>query len=598
MLRGLGKAVYKISQEAVIRIQNARLLPSQKTVLKALKPATRKVIVQASRAPLSRNVFLRTFQQAVRSSRLFLRPFSAINLQQFSNFNDRERRRNRFRGLYKIQRRKNVGVIERIRDVFNTNVRYNKSLTSDEFPNALNGYDIGNHIACGCSAAVYELKKKNPNAQFNALSRQESDSTTFPLALKIMFNYNFERPERYLWDEMGPELIPLTSNIAKGKMGNIKFLSRNHPNVIKLHTAFTDIMPILPGAEERYPEAIPQHTDYIALDHESRTLFIVMKRYRMTLREYVITQKRNYWTSRVMYGQLLEAIVFLYEHCISHRDMKSDNCLVDFNFDGEVPHLVLSDFGSALSTGSWKVKYSDECVDLGGNLCLRAPEVRRAKPGPNTEVDFEMADTWAAATLGYEMFTRINPFYSRMSSDTYEEEEIPTLPRRLQYAVKNVTYQMLKINPEERPKPHIAANVISISLFRYGQDVKVFLEECGVLMGWNTKELKKSFSKTLKTLGSHLEQKLDYVTELYAAETIISKLICPKVISPAELQLRATFLARLNRDDIWPAMEYFFDEESYREHSNGGSSTHSSGASSASTKGRHTPSMNGLMSPK
>jgi PTEN induced putative kinase 1 len=594
MLRRIGNLMTK----AVVKIQNAKLLPSQKTAFKALKPATRRIISQASRAPLSRNPFLRTFQQAIRSSRLFLRPFSAIHLQQFSSFHERERR-NRFRGLYKLQRRKNVGVIERIRDVFNTNVRYNKSLLDSEFPNQLNGYEIGNHIACGCSAAVYELRKKNPNAQFNALSIQSSSSDTFPLALKIMFNYNFERPERYLWDDMGAELIPLTSKIAKGKMGNINFLPKNHPNVIKLHTAFTDIMPILPGAEERYPEALPQHTDYIALDHQSRTLFIVMKRYRMTLREYMITQKRNYWTSRVMYGQLLEGIVFLFEHCISHRDMKSDNCLVDFDYDGEVPHLVLSDFGSALSSGSWKVKYSDDCVDLGGNLCLRAPEIRRAKPGPTTEVNFEMADTWAAATLGYEMFTRINPFYSRMSSETYEEEEIPILPRRLNYAVKNVTYQMLKINPDERPKPHIAANVVLISLFRFGQDVKIFLEECGVLMGWNTKELKKSFSKTLKTLGSHIEQKLDYVTELYAAETILSKLISPKVISPAELQLRATFLARLNRDDIWPAMEYFFDEESYHEqHSNGSSVSYSSGTSTTSTKAAHTPLMNGLMSPK
>uniref|UniRef100_A0AC35FRJ0 Protein kinase domain-containing protein n=1 Tax=Panagrolaimus sp. PS1159 TaxID=55785 RepID=A0AC35FRJ0_9BILA len=567
MLRRIGNLMTK----AVVRIQNAKLLPPQKTAFKALKPATRRIISQASRAPLSRNPFLRTFQQAIRSSRLFLRPFSAIHLQQFSSFHERERR-NRFRGLYKLQRRKNVGVIERIRDVFNTNVRYNKNLLDTEFPNQLNGYEIGNHIACGCSAAVYELRKKNPNSQFNALSihSASSESNAFPLALKIMFNYNFERPERYLWDDMGAELIPLTSKIAKGKMGNINFLPKNHPNVIKLHTAFTDIMPILPGAEERYPEALPQHTDYIALDHQSRTLFIVMKRYRMTLREYMITQKRNYWTSRVMYGQLLEGIVFLFEHCISHRDMKSDNCLVDFDYE-----------------------------DLGGNLCLRAPEIRRAKPGPESEVNFEMADTWAAATLGYEMFTRINPFYSRMSSETYEEEEIPTLPRRLNYAVKNVTYQMLKINPAERPKPQIAANVVLISLFRFGQDVKTFLEECGVLMGWNTKELKKSFSKTLKTLGSHIEQKLDYVTELYAAETILSKLISPKVISPAELQLRATFLARLNRDDIWPAMEYFFDEESYREqHSNGSSVSYSSGTSTTSTKVGHTPLMNGLMSPK
>lgn len=100
------------------------------------------------------------------------------------------------------------------------------------------------------------------------------------------------------------------------------------------------------------------------------------------------------------------------------------------------------------------------------------------------------------------IYFSINPFYSRMSSETYEEAELPTLPRRLHYAVKNVTYQMLKIDPTERPKPHIAANVVSISLFRFGQDVKSFLEDCGVLMGWNTKELKKSFSKTLKNVSS------------------------------------------------------------------------------------------------
>lgn len=76
-------------------------------------------------------------------------------------------------------------------------------------------------------------------------------------------------------------------------------------------------MPLLPGAEKEYPEALPQFHEF--LDHEPQTLFIVMKRYRMTLREFMLTQKRNYWTLRVMYGQLLEGMVFLYEHTISHR---------------------------------------------------------------------------------------------------------------------------------------------------------------------------------------------------------------------------------------------------------------------------------------
>jgi len=77
-------------------------------------------------------------------------------------------------------------------------------------------------------------------------------------------------------------------------------------------------------------------------------------------------------------------------------------------FKDEVPHLVLSDFGSALSNGEWTLHSSSdgEFSDLGGNLALRAPEIRRIRPGLNSWVNYEMADTWAAGTLAFEIFTR------------------------------------------------------------------------------------------------------------------------------------------------------------------------------------------------
>jgi hypothetical protein len=91
---------------------------------------------------------------------------------------------------------------------------------------------------------------------------------------------------------MGHELIPLaplsSSLLEGGKMAklvreqlllkwskkfSIKTLPRAHPNVIKLHTAFIDIMPILPGAHLLYPDALPALDDI-----DPTTLFVVMKR--------------------------------------------------------------------------------------------------------------------------------------------------------------------------------------------------------------------------------------------------------------------------------------------------------------------------------
>lgn len=122
----------------------------------------------------------------------------------------------------------------------------------------------------------------------------------------------------------------------------------------------------------------------------------------MTLRDYVLTHKRNYWAGRVMLGQLLEALVFLYENNVSHRDLKSDNILLEFDSETEIPSVAIADFGSAL-TSSFQLFY-DEFADLGGNLALRAPEIRRAQPG--TMLNFHLNDTWAAGTLAYEIFTR------------------------------------------------------------------------------------------------------------------------------------------------------------------------------------------------
>lgn len=292
----------------------------------------------------------------------------------------------------------------------------------------------------------------------------------------------------------------------------------------------------------------------------------------MTLREYVLTHKRNYWFGKIMFGQLLEAIVYLYNHRISHRDIKSDNILLDFDSDDDAPHLVLSDFGCALATGFWKVRYDLDTVHLGGNLALRAPEIRCAHPAPNSWVDFHMADLWAAATIGYEIFTRTNPFYNHMRSDQYVECELPPLPKKVDCSVKMVIRDMLQIDPNKRPDPSVAANVLSISLFRFGHNLRQLLYDCGfdeTLFGGKINDLKNAASKTLEALKEKMTASVNNFTLLFAAETILARNIHPNVISTAELQLRATFLSRIDHEYIWSALSYFCHEgNSSRNHSN------------------------------
>jgi hypothetical protein len=68
-------------------------------------------------------------------------------------------------------------------------------------------------------------------------------------------------------------------DLLKGKMGTFRPLSRTHPNIVKMYTAFVDRMPIIEGSDALYPEALPGADMFGELVNEPKTLFIVMKRF-------------------------------------------------------------------------------------------------------------------------------------------------------------------------------------------------------------------------------------------------------------------------------------------------------------------------------
>ena len=102
---------------------------------------------------------------------------------------------------------------------------------------------------------------------------------------------------------------------------------------------------------------------------------------------------------------------------IAHRDLKSDNLLIDGADEG-FPQLVISDFGCCL--GGLSLPFVTWETDRGGNAALMAPEVARARPGLFTTIRYDKADVWTAGALAYEIFGAENPFYSRhISSRNY-----------------------------------------------------------------------------------------------------------------------------------------------------------------------------------
>ena len=199
-----------------------------------------------------------------------------------------------------------------------------------------------------------------------------------------------------------------------------------HPNIVEMYTAFGDAIPHLSDSMDLYPDALPSRINPRGFGR-NMSLFAVMKRYDCTLREYL--QARPDLSIRealMLLAQLLEGIVHLHRHKVAHRDLKSDNILIDEQLgrppDGEedfvlveaaCPRLVISDFGCCLADPrhGLLLPYPTAEVDKGGNAALMAPEVAMAVPGTFAAIDYSKADLWAAGTIAYEIFGERNPFY-------------------------------------------------------------------------------------------------------------------------------------------------------------------------------------------
>lgn len=146
----------------------------------------------------------------------------------------------------------------------------------------------GEFLGQGCNAAVYSARLANSDAEssgnthygagfnevtnilaeippvskvaqkvvdnLNSMINIEKSLQKFPLAIKLMFNFEHDRDgDAHLLKSMGNELAPYpnAAKLLNGQMGTFRPLPAKHPNVVRIQTAFIDSLKVLPDAIER-----------------------------------------------------------------------------------------------------------------------------------------------------------------------------------------------------------------------------------------------------------------------------------------------------------------------------------------------------------
>ncbi|XP_076233433.1 PTEN-induced putative kinase 1 [Calliopsis andreniformis] len=436
----------------------------------------------------------------------------------------------------------------------------------------LNDFVIGPVIAKGCSAVVYATRFSNSLSTKgkNEISIDDkTDISTFPLALKMMFNYDTESNALSILRSMYRETVPARKHLRHEEMADweLKIAQRKvelppHSNIVAMYYAFADRVPVLPGSWKMYPDALPTRINPHG-SGRNMSLFLLMKRYDVTLKQYLIDHNLSTRESILLLAQLLEGVSHMNAHGIAHRDLKSDNILLDLSEKTDnCPSLVITDFGCCLADKSHGLylPYNTHDIDKGGNVALMAPEVITAEPGPFTSINYTKADLWTVGTIAFEIFGMKNPFHcdnkeiTPLKNYNYKEVDLPLLPRDVPTVISALIKNMLSRNLHQRLDTIIAATIMQLYLWApsawFNNEGK--LPSSNEVMQWllclTTKVLCEGHS-------SIIEKEKLYNVRKNSYQRSLSTKSCGRRTMP-EYQLIANFLGRVSLGNIRTALKW------------------------------------------
>lgn len=153
----------------------------------------------------------------------------------------------------------------------------------------LQNFVIGPIIAKGCSAAVYAARfvdaaQDENNDSTNVDEETKEEVTAFPLAIKMMFNYDAESNASAILRAMYRETVPARKHfgndeldIWEQRLAENTMTLPSHPNIVVMYYVFADRIPMLPGSWGMYPDALPTRINPNG-SGRNMSLFLVMKR--------------------------------------------------------------------------------------------------------------------------------------------------------------------------------------------------------------------------------------------------------------------------------------------------------------------------------
>jgi len=159
-------------------------------------------------------------------------------------------------------------------------------------------------------------------------------------------------------------------------------------------------------------------------------------------------------TARNWFGGISNAVAYLHQIEIAHRDLKNDNILIDSNGVAK-----LTDFGFACFTLDRQTKSEILSKTSCGTKAYVAPEVFSPPYNP------KIADVWSLGVCLYECVTLIQPFRDDLPTQVFVRRQIEkglVIPKRLELSLNIWLQDLLRKMIEPDVNKRIRSEAVMI----------------------------------------------------------------------------------------------------------------------------------------